>query len=88
MMNIRDYFFINKTKNTNKIKILDLLGFEADISIDTSEYESVNIEESENLDQQSFDDLISNTEEITTVPTKSSIETYPVSYTHLRAHET
>jgi hypothetical protein len=75
-MNIRDYFFINKTKNTNKIKILDLLGFEADISIDTSEYESVNIEESENLDQQSFDDLISNTEEITTVPTKSSIETY------------
>jgi len=76
MMNIRDYFFINKTKNTNKIKILDLLGFEADISIDTSEYESVNIEESENLDQQSFDDLISNTEEITTVPTKSSIESY------------
>ena len=36
MMNLRDYFFINNTKNTNKIKILDLLVFEDNISIDTS----------------------------------------------------
>ena len=76
MMNIRDYFLINKTKNPNKIKILDLLGFEADISIDTSEYQIENIEESDNLDQQSFDKLVSNTEEILSTPIQSSIETY------------
>ena len=76
MMNIRDYFLINKTKNPNKIKILDLLGFEADISIDTSEYQIENIEESDNLDQQSFDNLVSNTEEILSTPIQSSIETY------------
>ena len=39
MMNIRDYFSINKTKTTNKIKILDLLGFEPDIEIDSSQYQ-------------------------------------------------
>ena len=38
MMNIRDYFSINKTKTSNKIKILDLLGFEPDIEIDSSQY--------------------------------------------------
>ena len=76
MMNIRDYFLINKTKNPNKIKILDLLGFEADISIDTTEYQIENIEESDNPDQQSFNDLISNTEEILSSPVQSSIETY------------
>ena len=76
MMNIRDYFPINKTKNPNKIKILDLLGFEADIAIDTSEYQIENIEDSDNLDQQSFDELISNTEEIISTPVQSTIETY------------
>ena len=76
MMNIRDYFHINKTKNPNKIKILDLLGFEADIAIDTSDYQIENIEESDNLDQQSFDELISNTEEQLPTPVQSSIETY------------
>ena len=34
MMNIRDYFLINKTKKVNKIKILDLLGFESDTLIE------------------------------------------------------
>ena len=76
MMNIRDYFLINKTKNPNKIKILDLLGFEADIAINTSEYQIENIEESDNLEQQSFDELISNTEEIISTPVQSTIETY------------
>ena len=76
MMNIRDYLLINKTKNPNKIKILDLLGFEADIAIDTSEYQIENIEESETLNQQNFDELMSNTEEILYTPVPSSIETY------------
>ena len=76
MMNIRDYFLINKTKNTNKIKILDLLGFEADISIDASEYRIENVENSDSLDQTSFDTLISNTQENSSKPVKTSIETY------------
>ena len=38
MMNIRDYFLINKTKKVNKIKILDLLGFESDTLIEASSY--------------------------------------------------
>ena len=32
-MNIRDYLFIRKAKSSNKIKILDVLGFEADTTI-------------------------------------------------------
>ena len=32
-MNIRDYLFIRKAKTSNKIKILDVLGFEADTTI-------------------------------------------------------
>ena len=51
MMNIRDYIFINKVKTSNKIKILEILGFESDTYIsqspDTFKYIS---EESENND--------------------------------------
>ena len=32
-MNIRDYLFIRKAKSSNKIKILDVLGFESDTSL-------------------------------------------------------
>ena len=32
-MNIRDYLFIRKAKSSNKIKILDVLGFETDTTI-------------------------------------------------------
>ena len=32
-MNIRDYLFIRKAKSSNKIKILDVLGFETDTNI-------------------------------------------------------
>ena len=32
-MNIRDYLFIKKAKSSNKIKILDVLGFETDTTI-------------------------------------------------------
>ena len=51
MMNIRDYIFINKVKTSNKIKILEILGFESDTYIsqspETFKYIS---EESENND--------------------------------------
>ncbi len=33
MMNIRDFIFINKAKNVNKIRILDILGFESNTFI-------------------------------------------------------
>jgi hypothetical protein len=33
LMNIRDYLFIRKAKSSNKIKILDVLGFESDITL-------------------------------------------------------
>jgi len=36
MMNIRDNFFINKAKSSNKIKILEILGFETDSFISQS----------------------------------------------------
>ncbi len=36
MMNIRDYIFINKAKNLNKIRILEILGFESNTFISQS----------------------------------------------------
>ena len=74
MMNIRDYLLINKTKRTNKIKILDLLGFESDSLIEDT---SINDELSEKVDtvnEETFETLLASTEEIS-VPT-SSIDTY------------
>ena len=76
MMNIRDYFSINKTKTTNKIKILDLLGFEPDIEIDSSQYKENIVDESINTEQQTFEELISSTEDLINKSKKPSIETY------------
>ncbi|MFL2702488.1 MAG: hypothetical protein ACJ0FT_02055 [Candidatus Actinomarina sp.] len=74
MMNIRDYFLINKTKSSNKIKILDLLGFESDTLIENSSYESTISEEAESVNENTFETLISTTQEISPAP--SSIEAY------------
>ena len=52
MMNIRDYFSINKTKTSNKIKILGLLGFEPDIEIDSSQYQVDIVDESIRITEQ------------------------------------
>ena len=76
MMNIRDYFSINKTKTSNKIKILDLLGFEPDIEIDSSQYQVDIVDESISADQQTFEDLISSTDDLIVDVKKPSIETY------------
>ena len=76
MMNIRDYFSIKKTKKTNKIKILDLLGFEPDIEIDTSKYKINENNEAPNSEQQTFDNLLSDTEDIYIGFKKPSIETF------------
>ena len=74
MMNIRDYFLINKTKKVNKIKILDLLGFESDTLIESSSFAEEQDEVVEDLNQESFETLLHNTEEI--YVQQSSIESY------------
>jgi len=79
MMNIRDYFLINKTKKVNKIKILDLLGFESDTLIETSSYTEESTEVIEELNQETFETLLNNTEEI--YVQQSSIESYIASNT-------
>jgi len=79
MMNIRDYFLINKTKKVNKIKILDLLGFESDTLIEASSYTEESTEVIEELNQETFETLLNNTEEI--YVQQSSIESYIASNT-------
>ena len=76
MMNIRDYFSINKTKKTNKIKILDLLGFEPDIEIDSSKYKINETNETTNTKQQTFEDLLSITEDVYIDLKKPNIDTF------------
>ena len=73
MMNIRDYFVINKTKKVNKIKILDLLGFESDTLIEASSY-TEETEVVEELNEETFETLLNNTEEI--YVQQNSIDSY------------
>jgi len=54
MMNIRDFIYINKAKNINKIRILDILGFESNTFI-TQTPESMKI--SSNNKTNNKDDL-------------------------------
>ncbi len=74
MMNIRDYFLINKTKKVNKIKILELLGFESDILIESSTISDGAKEEVEELNEETFETLLNNTEEI--YIQQNSLETF------------
>ena len=74
MMNIRDYLLINKTKRSNKIKILDLLGFESDTLIEDTTIKEELTKKIDTVNEETFETLLSNTQEIS-VPT-SSIESY------------
>ena len=76
MMNIRDYFSINKTKKSNKIKILDLLGFEPDIQIDSSQFESNEVEDINLNEQQTLDELIKVSTDVNIDKNRSSIDSY------------
>ncbi len=59
MMNIRDFIFINKAKNLNKIRILDILGFESNTYISQSPETIKNI--ADNLTkEQEFDSILEN----------------------------
>jgi len=75
MMNIRDYFLINKTKN-NKVKILELLGFEPDIQIDTYEINNLEVENKEIQVVEQLQNLLDNTSNLEVVSEKSSIENF------------
>ena len=74
MMNIRDYFLINKTKKINKIKILELLGFESDTLIESSSISERTKDDIEEFSHDTFETLLNNTEEI--YVQQSSIESY------------
>jgi len=74
MMNIRDYFSINKTKKTNKIKILDLLGFESDTLIEDTSFNEEIPEKVESINEETFESLLNSTQEIS-IPTYS-VDTY------------
>ena len=74
MMNIRYYFLINKTKSTNKIKILELLGFESDTLIEDTSNNDALTEKVDIVNDEKFETLSSNTEEINIYT--SSIDTY------------
>ncbi len=76
MMNIRDYFSRNKTKTANKIKILELLGFEPDIEINSLQFEIIDNKETISSEQQTFEELISITEDIYVEVKKPSIVSY------------
>tara|TARA_B100000900_G_scaffold403449_1_gene410556 strand:- start:682 stop:1743 length:1062 start_codon:yes stop_codon:yes gene_type:complete len=74
-MNIRDYFLINKTKN-NKLKILELLGFEPDIQIDTLEISNLEVKDKEIQVEEQLENLLNNTSNLDVVTEQSSIENY------------
>tara|TARA_B100001996_G_scaffold372370_1_gene348669 strand:+ start:499 stop:1551 length:1053 start_codon:yes stop_codon:yes gene_type:complete len=58
-MNIRDFIFINKAKNLNKIRILDILGFESNTFISQSPETIKNI--AENIsEEQEFESILTN----------------------------
>jgi len=63
MMNIIEFLKRNNTKSNNKIKILDILGFESDIPIETSTYTSSNNDILEFENEITFENLIETTQE-------------------------
>lgn len=74
MMNNRLNLFKNKT-TSNKIKILDLLGFESDVPLNQSFIENQHeIIQEDDISKQTFEDLLKITTELPIVETKPSIE--------------
>ena len=55
MMNIRDYIFINKVKTSNKIKILEILGFESNTIVTQSPETIKNINNFEDYEDIALD---------------------------------
>ena len=73
-MNIRDFIFINKAKSTDKIKILEMLGFETETVI-TQNTETITVLENNNksLDLNSYTNIQT---EVQVASQPSSIESY------------
>jgi len=74
LMNIRDFLFINKAKTSDRIKILELLGFESETIISQNaihyqrETDAINLHDFNDYDVPSY--------ELEVTPEHSSIETY------------
>jgi len=77
-MNIIEFLKRNNTKSNNKIKILDILGFESDIPIETSTYTSSNNDILEFENEITFENLIETIQEPVQQKTSvnSSIDEY------------
>ena len=73
-MNIRDFLFINKAKTSDRIKILELLGFESEtiISQNAIHYQR----EKDAISLHDFNDYDVPSYELEVTPEHSSIETY------------
>jgi hypothetical protein len=73
-MNIRDFLFINKAKTSDRIKILELLGFESEtiISQNAIHYQR----ETDAISLHDFNDYDVPSYELEVTPEHSSIETY------------
>jgi len=73
-MNIRDFIFINKAKTTDKIKILEMLGFETETVITQNTDTITDLENNnESLELNNYTDL---QKEVRFVSPPSSIESY------------
>ena len=74
LMNIRDFLFINKAKTSDRIKILELLGFESEtiISQNAIHYQR----ETDAISLHDFNDYDVPSNELEVTPERSSIETY------------
>jgi len=77
-MNIRDFIFINKAKSTDRIKILELLGFETQTVISHAPEKYVDLKEEVDVDnfQLNVDQNNNQRQTLNTESTKSPIETY------------
>tara|TARA_B100000902_G_scaffold383744_1_gene422998 strand:+ start:461 stop:1546 length:1086 start_codon:yes stop_codon:yes gene_type:complete len=73
-MNIRDFIFINKAKTTDRIKILELLGFETETVISSAPETYVDLED--NADANSFKIYDDQNTKINTGTIQSPIESY------------
>ena len=94
MMNIRDIIFINKAKSVNKIRILDILGFDTNINIShsseiikdtdvnqiTSESEAVNLLKEESKSEV-YSYIDNNNEAISTIDETSTQTFEPLKVT-------
>jgi hypothetical protein len=73
-MNIRDFIFINKAKSTDRIKILELLGFETETIITQAPENYLDADEVQEVNNFNIYDDVKDIKR--DVPQQSSVEAY------------